>query len=169
MKLKLKQNKVSYMVLDVLLDSTYLLPSFGIEVERLSDEHIRALRGAWSRRLVRFYCLSVVWVEVIGKVCREARRSGVEISDVIDTAIMSLLKSGVYEWISPTPEAIRLAFKLRLAGHKDIIDNLLYATSITRDMVFLTMDEALKQFLIEHGFSVESLLDHEQLLRKIGL
>jgi len=156
------------MVLDVLLDSTYLLPSFGIEVEGLSDEHIRVLREAWSKGLVRFYCLSVVWIEVIGKVCREARKSGLEISNVINIAIKSLLESGVYEWIDPTPDAIKLAFKLRLAGHKDVIDNLLYATSITKNMIFLTMDDALKDFLVKHGFSVENLMDHEQLLMRLG-
>jgi len=155
------------MVLDVLLDSTYLLPSFGIEVEGLSEEHIQALREAWSKGLVRFHCLSVVWIEVIGKVCREARKSGVEISDVVDTAISSLLDSGVYNWISPTSDATKLAFKLRLAGHKDIIDNLLYATSITRSMIFLTMDKALKDFLIKHGLNTESLVDHKQLLRRL--
>ncbi len=157
------------MALKVLLDSTYLLPSFGIEVEGLSDGHMRALREAWSRGLVRFYCLSVVWVEVIGKVCREALRSGVEVGDVVDGAVRSLLESGVYEWISPTPDAIKQAFRLRLAGHKDIIDNLLYATSITEGMAFLTMDGALKAFLAGHGFSVENLMDHGQLLRKLGL
>ena len=153
---------------DVLLDTTYLLPSFGIEVEGLSDEHIRALREAWSKGLVRFYCLSVVWIEVIGKVCREARKLGVEVGDVVDLAIRSLLESGVYNWVSPTPDAIRLAFRLRLIGHRDIIDNLLYATSITRDMIFLTTDEALRAFLIRHGLGVENLMDHEQLLRKLG-
>ena len=156
------------MALDVLLDSTYLLPSFGIEVEGLSDEHIRTLREAWSKRLVCFYCLSVVWVEVIGKVCREARKSGLEITNVIDMAIKSLLESGVYKWVNPTSDAIKLAFKLRLAGHKDVIDNLLYATSITRNMIFLTMDKALKDFLIKHGFNIENLMDHRQLLRRLG-
>ena len=53
------------------------------------------------------YCLSVVWVEVIGKVCREARKSGVEVNDVVNTATRSLLESGVYEWINPTPDAIK--------------------------------------------------------------
>ena len=116
---------------------------------------------------MRFYCLSVVWIEVIGKVCREARRSGVEVSDVVNTAIRSLLESGVYEWIDPTPDTIKLAFKLRLAGHRDVIDSLLYATSITRSMIFLTMDEALRDFLVKHGFGVENLMNHEQLLRKL--
>ena len=155
------------MTLEVLLDPTYLLPSFGIEVERLSDEHIEALREAWSRGLVRYYCLPVVWVEVIGKVCREARRSGAEVSDIVNVAIKALLESGMYEWVSITPEALKLAFEFRLAGHKDIIDNLLYATSITKGMVFLTMDKALKDFLAEHGFSTGNLMDHEELLGRI--
>ncbi|RLE90297.1 MAG: hypothetical protein DRN04_15370 [Thermoprotei archaeon] len=156
------------MALDVLLDSTYLLPSFGIEVEGLSNEHIRTLREAWSRGLARFYCLSIVWIEVIGKVCREARKSGLEITNVIDMAIKSLLESGVYKWVNPTSDAIKLAFKLRLAGHKDVIDNLLYATSITSNIVFLTMDKALKDFLIKHGFNTENIMDHRQLLRRLG-
>ena len=88
---------------------------------------------------------------------------------MINIAIRSLLESGVYEWVNPTPDAIKLAFKLRLAGHKDVIDNLLYATSITKNMIFLTMDDALKDFLIKHGFSVKNLMDHEQLLRKLEL
>ena len=169
MKPSLRRNRVSFMVHDVLLDSTYLLPSFGIEVEGLSEKDIRALREAWSKGLVCFYCLSVVWVEVVGKVCREARKSGVEISDIVDTAIKSLLESGVYEWLVPTADAVKLAFKLRLAGHKDVIDNLLYATSITRNMTFLTMDEALKDFLAKHGFSVRNLMDHKHLLRRLGI
>ena len=92
---------------------------------------------------------------------------GVEISDVVDTAISSLLDSGVYNYKS-TSDATKLASKLRLAGHKDVIDNLLYATSITRSMIFLTMDKALKDFLIKHGLNTESLMDHRQLLRRLG-
>jgi len=156
------------MVPSILLDSTYLLPSFGIEVKGLSDKHIRLLREAWSKRAVRFYCLSVVWVEVIGKVCRQARKTGIEVSNMVDTAVKSLADSGVYEWIEPLPDAVKLAFKLRLAGHKDIIDNLLYATSIVRDMILLTMDKQLKNFLVKHGFNSENLMDHQQLLNELG-
>jgi len=74
----------------------------------------------------------------------------------------------VYKWINPSLDTIKLASKLRLAGHKDVIDNLLYATSITRSMIFLTMDKALKGFLIKHGLNTESLMDHRQLLRRLG-
>jgi len=155
------------MVLNVLLDSTYLLPSFGIEVEGLSDEHIRALREAWLKGLVRFYCLSITWIEVLGKVCREALRAGIMPNSVIHIAIRSLFESGTYEWISLTSDAIQLALKLCLAGHRDLVDNLLYATSITRGMILLTMDETLRTFLNKHGFKTENLMDHKQLLKKL--
>jgi len=52
---------------------------------------------------------------------------------------------------------VKPRIKLYLVGHKDIIDNLLYATSIT-----------MKDFLVKHSFSVENFMGHEQLLRKLG-
>ncbi|RLE87432.1 MAG: hypothetical protein DRJ49_06445 [Thermoprotei archaeon] len=62
----------------------------------------------------------------------------------MDIAIKSLLKSEFYRWIKPTYAAVKLTFKLRKLGHRDNIDNLLYATSIVNEMVFLTMDKDLK-------------------------
>ena len=47
---------------------------------------------------------------------------------------------------------MKLAFKLRILGYKDIIDNLLYATSVVNDMIFLTMVEDLKNFLMKGAF-----------------
>ena len=81
------------MVLRVLLDSTYLLPTFGIGVKGLSNEDIEALRNLGHTR-VKYYCLSVVWVEVLGKVLKESRKRGISLDDIIDVAIESLLSSG---------------------------------------------------------------------------
>ena len=85
----------------------------------------------------------------------------------MDVAVKSLLESGVYKWITPSPNAVKLAFKLRSIGYKDIIDNLFYATSIAENMILLTMDNDLKNFLVKHGFNVENLLNHEELLEKL--
>ncbi len=158
---------MSYTVLKVLLDSTYLLPTFGIEVEKLSDKDILRLRKAAVEGRVKFYCLSVVWVEVIGKICKESRRLNVNLKEILDIALKSLLEAGFYEWIQPTSEAVKLAFKLRMLGHRDNIDNLLYATSIVNKMVFLTMDRELISFLSEHGYGTENLMNHKQLFSKI--
>lgn len=153
--------------LRVLLDSTYILPSFGIEVEGLSIDHIIRLRDAGVKGKVKFYCLSVVWVEVIGKLCREMERLKEDIDDVIEVAVRSLLESGFYEWLTPTSNAIKMAFKLRMLGHKDNVDNLLYATSIENNMLLLTMDEEFKKFLLKNNFKVNNLVNHKSLLEKL--
>ncbi len=145
------------MMFKVLLDSTYILPSFGIEVKGLSDEEIAKLREAMLKGTIKFYCSTVSWVEVIGKVYRESKRLGLNVEETVDIAVKSLLKSGFYEWITPSLKAIRLAFKLRKLGHVDNIDNLLYATSITSNLIFLTMNDDFKRFLLNHNYETEAL------------
>jgi len=83
--------------LKVLLDSTYLLLTFGIEVEGLLDEHLARLREIAVKGRVRFYCSTVTWIEVIGKVCGENQRLKIDLGETINTAIKSLLTSGKYK------------------------------------------------------------------------
>ena len=51
---------MNYTNLKVLLDSTYILPSFGIEVEGILDEHLIQLRQAGIKGKIKFYCSPVV-------------------------------------------------------------------------------------------------------------
>ena len=154
-------------VLKVLLDSTYLLPSFGIEVEGLTDREIAGLRKAKIEGKVKFYCSPFSWIEIISKVCREIEHAKIELDEIIESAVKSLLKSGFYEWISPSSEAVELAFKLRRLGHKDNIDNLLYATSIKENLILLTMDKDLKRFLSRNGLKTKNILSHNELLKEL--
>ncbi|MCX8182431.1 MAG: hypothetical protein N3D12_04875 [Candidatus Methanomethyliaceae archaeon] len=154
-------------VIEVLLDSTYVLPSFGIGLEGLSDDDLFKLREAKLKGRIRFYCLSVIWVEIIGKVCKEKEKSGENVGKIINLAIRSLMESGFYEWLTPSPEAIRLAFELRMLGHRDNIDNLLYATSLDKRFFLLTMDVDLERFLERNNFKTDNLIDHKELLKKI--
>ncbi|RLE74526.1 MAG: hypothetical protein DRZ80_04345, partial [Thermoprotei archaeon] len=100
-------------------------------------------------------------------VFRESQRLKLDLEEILDIAIKSLLESGFYEWIQPTSEAVKLAFKLRKLGHRDNIDNLLYAASITNNMIFLTMNKNFKNFLLKEGYKVNNLMSHTQLLLKI--
>ncbi|MEM2093643.1 MAG: hypothetical protein QXE16_05110, partial [Candidatus Bathyarchaeia archaeon] len=100
--------------------------------------------------------------------CREKERLGKDIDNVIDIAIRSLIESGFYKWLTPTSEAVKLAFKLRTLGHRDNIDNLLYATSAENNMLLLTMDEDFKNFLSKNNFKVDNLINHESLLKRLG-
>jgi len=49
-------------------------------------------------------------------------------------------------------------------GHKDNIDNILYATSVLNKMFFLTMDYSFKKFLEENGYNTDNLINHIQLI-----
>jgi len=163
-----KRSRMSFSAANVLLDSTYILPSFGVEVEGLSVEHLARLREAAVKGKVKFHCLSVIWVEIIGKICREKERLRKNIDNVIDIAVKSLLESGFYKWLAPTSETVKLAFKLRTLGHRDNIDNLLYAASVESNMLLLTMDEDFKKFLSKNSFNVDNLINHESLLKRLG-
>ncbi|MEM3708189.1 MAG: PIN domain-containing protein, partial [Nitrososphaerales archaeon] len=116
---------------------------------------------------VKLHCLSITWVEVIGKICREKERLKRDIENVIDIAVKSLLESGFYKWLTLTSKAVKLAFKLRTLGHKDNIDNLLYATSSENNMLLLTMDEDFKKFLLKNNFKIDNLINHEILLKRL--
>jgi len=58
----------------------------------------------------------------------------------VDAGLRSLFDSGVYNWISPTISPMVEALQIRRKGHRDMIDNLLYATASDRGIVFLTLD-----------------------------
>ena len=159
---------MSFGVAKVLLDSTYILPSFGIEVKELSSADIVALREAKLENKADFYCSTISWVEVLGKVCLELWKHGLDMPvEEVELTIRSLLESGFYKWIEPSTSAVTLALKLRVLGSKDNIDNLLYAISIENDMFFLTMDKEFKEFLLQHGYDVGKVLDHRELFRKL--
>ena len=150
----------------ILLDSTYLLPTFGIEVRGLSDEDLQGMRELLLRGEAEFFCLPITWIELIGKIHREAERAGIDAMGRVEEAVKSLMEGGYYQWIDPSAEDVIMAFKLRRLGHRDIIDNLLYAASITRNMILLTMDRELKEFLKKNGYKIDHLIDHKTLLRK---
>ncbi len=159
------------MAVKVLLDSTYLLPSFGVEVEELPRSCLAKLRDLALKGAIEIYCSAISWVEVIGKVCREVERRRLnikDVKDVVEVAIKSIFKTGFYKWVNLNEKAVKLAFELRVLGHKDNIDNLLYATAVVNDMVFLTMDEEFKMFLASKGFKTENVINHDQLFRMVG-
>ncbi len=163
---QIKQKSMKY---DVLLDSSYLLPTFGIQVEGITNEDLLSLRKIWLNGLVNFYCLSVSWIEILGKVCRESHKIKVNLEDTVRTASLSVTESGVYKWINPPSEALSIAYTLCVKGHKDMIDNLLYATSVVYDMIFLTMDSTLKDFLARNDFLTENVMTHRELFKLLGI
>lgn len=147
----------------ILLDSTYLLPVFGIEVEGLTARDLEKLREASLTGEIQPHALTTCWIEILGKVAREAQRRKIDVTGIAEKAIKSLTESETIRWIKPEPEALRLALKLRLLGHRDMIDNLLYATAVTRGMTLLTMDSGLVHFLRKHNLPEQNIKKHTEL------
>lgn len=48
--------------IEVLLDTTYLLPTFGVRVRGLDDGMLSKLRELGLSERVRYYCSPVVWI-----------------------------------------------------------------------------------------------------------
>jgi len=88
-----RRNKMNSTALKVLLGSTYLLLSFRIKVEGLTDREIAGLRKAKIEGKVKFYCSPFSWIEIIGKVCREIEHANIELDKIMESAVKSLLRS----------------------------------------------------------------------------
>jgi len=62
-----------------------------------------------------------------------------------------------------TAEAAALALRLRLLGHRDMVDNLLYATALSSGLKLLTVDEELRRFIASKGLPASVLAAPEEV------
>jgi len=149
---------------DVLLDTSFLLPTLGVEVKEVTSLDLELIRAVSKRAKV--YCSYVSFVEILGLVGKESGKADVE---TVSAGMSSLLGSGLYEWTNPSPEAMRLALELRTKGHKDNIDNILYATAADSNMLFLSLDRELRRFLARNGYDTGLIVKTSELAGKVGI
>lgn len=148
---------------DVLLDTSFLLPTLGVDVREITSSDLELIRTASKK--ARFHCSYVSFVEILGLVGKESKRVD---SKTVSSGLGSLLGSGLYEWTNPSPAAIRLALELRTKGHKDNIDNLLYATAADSKMLFLSLDDDLRRFLAKAGYDTSLIVKAGELATRLG-
>jgi len=146
----------------VLLDSTFLLPTLGIMVEDVEDEELRLMIRLRDR--VEYYCLNHSLIEVLGKVARCIVRDP-HVLDIIKIGLRSLLESGTYRWINPNVRASLIALELRVKGHRDMIDNMLYAAAMTGNMYLLSKDDALLRFLKNNSYDTSFIVQVKELVK----
>lgn len=123
--------------LQVLVDTTFLLPTLGIEVEEHAQEVIPLFRK------IRVYYLEVSILEALWKLVK------LKIDPLTLESGIEAIRS-TYNELLPKASALRLALALYEVGHMDLIDNLLYASSLKSGMFFLTIDEEFLDFLRIH-------------------
>ncbi len=149
---------------DVLLDTSFLLPTLGLDVREITTSDLESIRAASKK--TKFHCSYVSFVEILGLVGKESRKVD---DKTVRAGINSLLGSGLYEWSNPSPGAVQLALELRTKGHKDNIDNILFATASSSKMLFLSLDEELKRFLAKNGYDTGLMVKVDELAARVGV
>lgn len=144
--------------LGLLLDTTYILPVLGVEVEGV-ERVLEALQRLRRRREVEIYysCYSIL--EALWKLAKlgydlEVVRRG-----------LSLVEED-FRQAHPTLEGYLKALELRRRGFPDLIDLLLYTTALSNGILFLTRDKHLHEFLSEEGEETGAILLEEDFLRE---
>lgn len=165
-KVKVSKKSGSDNRLHILLDSTYLLPVFGIEVEGVTGSDLLELRSLALEGKIKIYYSPVSFIEVVSKIARESqrRRQGPKPHEI--KAIIKIIEQSDYlEAIHPNPQAYSIAYEMKLLGHGDMIDNILYATASTRKLIFLTLDRKLKNFIKQQNLEITKILTHSELFK----
>jgi len=143
----------------LVLDTTYILPLLGVEVEGLDRETINYVIKQYES-----YYPAILLVELNGVIFKEARRRGLEhLPKQVVNGFNSIIYAGVINIIFPTGEDLETAYELIRLGWKDIFDSTLYATALRLNAKVLTIDENFKNFLKEHELRYNILISHKEL------
>jgi len=153
-----KKYREEYSERKIILDTTYVLPILGIEVEGLDRDILD--------HLIKYelYYPALLLVELESVVLKEARKRGLKsIPEQAIKGLNFLIYSGEINIVAPTGEDLKVMYELLRRGWKDIFDLSLYATAIRIDSRVLTMDKSFKKFLKDHGFHYQLLITHKGL------
>ena len=143
----------------LLLDTSFLLPILGY---RVSDRVMRVFERLKGVRL--FYSelsiLEALWKvsKMVAGLPAEERREAVE---RVSAGLQSI--EAYMERVEVVPEAVRLALDMYARGHRDMVDNLLYASAVSHEIALLTVDEKLVRFVERAGLPRNNILLPEEL------
>ena len=130
----------------VLLDTSFILPSLGIDV---GEEVLEGLRRLAASRAEIYYSgfslLESLWVSA-----RLSAGTALDM-EVFRLGLRSVVEGGRYGKVDETSQVFSDALELYTLGHRDMVDNVLYACSTNLGMKFLTVDAELKEFVGSRG------------------
>ena len=135
----------------IVLDTTYILPLFGIKIMELR-KFKEGSKKIWTKGLNKFKIIlpSVCLIEVMYKLLSDFKRTNdSKILNRYSTAIPSISTSQNVKIYDPTLNhmASQIAINIRLSGHSDIMDCWIAASAVILDAILLTEDKELKKIL----------------------
>jgi len=140
------------------VDTTFLLPALGIEVERDAMEAIRFFHS------LEVYYLEAGLLEAMWKVLKLVPR---EKLGRVKIGVKAIRRT--YRLLTPRAEALIEAARIYHLGHRDYIDALHYAAARAENMALLTIDRSFIEFLEQHGYGVEGVVyTPETISRLLG-
>ncbi len=142
----------------ILLDSTYLLPIVGVDVEGVGDVML-ILKKLRDEGVAEYYYTQYNVLEILGKL----GRINFDMERV--TAGLLAIKEE-FKQVNPSVKGWLKALELRSRGFRDLIDLLLYSTSLTHNINFLTRDKQLINFLRKCGEDISIIMYEEEFIAK---
>lgn len=135
----------------LVLDTTYILPLFGIKIIELSNyKKISEKLLKNGIEGYKLYLPSICLLEVMFKLNGEYRKSkDVNILNRYSVALPSILTSKSIEILYPLldPEVNRISIHIRHAGHIDLMDCLIAASATSLKGILLSEDVELSKTL----------------------
>ena len=132
--------------LRILLDTSFLLPTLGIDVGDDVRECLERLNNVTAElHYSRFSLLEALWIAA-----RLVKSGSFDMERFVQ-GLRSIVESGRYVKVNEDYWVFKEALEMYVLGHKDMIDNILYATSTSLNLKLLTVDSELKEFIRTKG------------------
>lgn len=150
----------------VVIDTLFLLPILGIEVEEINKEDIILLKNLSDKIL--FIYPAPMLIELLGKALRKAKENNLKFLPEEAAKGLRLILSNIFVKVKiPDTRSLLLASQIWLKGHKDILDNIAYAYSRTLNSLLLTLDENLTNFLKKNNYPTNNIVNINELIKSL--
>lgn len=157
----------------LIIDTTYLLPVFGIEIDK-SDEEIVQIKNMWIHGLVGFdlYISSISIIEIVYKLNFIFRNQNTnEILDRYPLVLSAILNNpNLHIFYSETDLlASEMAMMIRKMGHTDLLDAWIAGSAYALDGIFLTEERKLIHILKQISeFKSDLIWDWTKLQKELN-
>ncbi len=129
----------------ILLDTSFLLPTLGVHV---GDEATKGL-GKLAEAETNISYSTVSILESLWTLTRTIQDKTFDL-ETFRLGLRSIMEGGRYHKVTENPDIFSEALKVYEMGHRDMIDNILYSTSVQLDLRLLTLDKKLRDFIQAH-------------------
>lgn len=137
---------------ELLVDTSFLLPALGIDVEK-------EIYGAIEKfKKYKIYYLEISLIEAMWSIIK---RVDISYRRIVETGLESIRDT--YYKMNITPDHMLKAWEIYLSAHKDFIDSLLYSVSIIENIPLLTIDKKLKSNLEKNGYDTRNIVFPKEL------